>query len=387
MVLFAEATDKRLVTVDPHGIVCAIGGGILAGFLVGTLHAWLITSVRLPPFVATLATLVGLRSFARAICEYITDGDPGAAQYQQSMSRRRISMSCKRVRLDLHRADRFSCWPSFTWLLLSRTVLGRHLYALGGNEQAARLSGIRTDDVKWFAYCFSAITASIGRLLYMADQQRRLARQPGPRLRAERHRRGGRRRLQPARRHRHDPRHDPGRALPATVIDAVAKLIKSGADIYEGMIVGIVVVLAVTFTQLRQLAAVRRRVLSGVRGAGSPIPTLASRRASLRHDGQRQRRPASKAAIVPSASPSACLARRSPLGARQARLEFAQHANAAVEPDPAGHWTLLKPDPSSRSTTSPSAFPAWSPWRTCRSTCCRASCTPSAARTAPARAR
>ena len=38
----------------------AIAGTLLAGFLIGTLHAWLITVVGLPPFVATLASLVGL---------------------------------------------------------------------------------------------------------------------------------------------------------------------------------------------------------------------------------------------------------------------------------------------------------------------------------------
>ena len=67
LLLFAEPDDKRLVTVSNFGVVCAVLGGILSGFLVGTLHTWLITAIRLPPFVATLATLVGLRSFARAM--------------------------------------------------------------------------------------------------------------------------------------------------------------------------------------------------------------------------------------------------------------------------------------------------------------------------------
>jgi hypothetical protein len=58
------------------------------------------------------------------------------------------------------------------------------------------------------------------------------------------------------------------------VIDAVAKLIKAGADVYEGMIVGIVVVLAVTLTQFRQLVQSGREFFPGVRGAFA-IPTLA----------------------------------------------------------------------------------------------------------------
>ncbi len=54
--------------------------------------------------------------------------------------------------------------------MLSRTVVGRHVYALGGNEEAARLSGIRTERVKWLAYCIGAITASIAGILYIGDQ-------------------------------------------------------------------------------------------------------------------------------------------------------------------------------------------------------------------------
>jgi ribose/xylose/arabinose/galactoside ABC-type transport system permease subunit len=58
------------------------------------------------------------------------------------------------------------------------------------------------------------------------------------------------------------------------VIDSVAKLIKSGSDIYEGMIVGVVVVIAVTFSQLRQLRTSGRELFPGCQGVVA-IPTLA----------------------------------------------------------------------------------------------------------------
>ena len=67
------------------------------------------------------------------------------------------------------------------WLLMSRTVVGRHLYAMGGNEAAARLSGIRTDHLKWLAYCLGAITASIAGILYTAEVGTANPR-PGPRV-------------------------------------------------------------------------------------------------------------------------------------------------------------------------------------------------------------
>lgn len=271
LVLFAEPTDKRLLTVGTLGVVCAIAGAIASGFLVGTLHTWLITSIRLPPFVATLATLVGLRSFARAMCEFITTQRWGS-QYQQVNVNTPAFIYIKE---NLWVATTvFAVLAVVTWLILSRTVLGRHIYALGGNEQAARLSGIRTDNVKWFAYCFGAMTAAIAGIFAMADgsvaQPVNLAR--GYELNAIAAAVVGGCSLQGG------VGTVTGTILGALflrlVIDAVAKLIKAGADVYEGMIVGAVVVLAVTLTQFRQLVQSGREFFPGVRGALA-IPTLA----------------------------------------------------------------------------------------------------------------
>lgn len=270
MVLFAEPSDKRLVTVPLHGVLCAIGGGVVSGFLVGTLHTWLITSIRLPPFVATLATLVGLRSFARAMCEFVTTQRWGS-QYQQVNVNSPYFIYIKEhlwVATSV-----FVVLAVVTWVLLSRTVLGRHIYALGGNEQAARLSGIRTENVKWFAYCFGAMTAAVAGIFQMADnsvaQPVNLAR--GYELNAIAAAVVGGCSLQGG------IGTVTGTVLGALflrlVIDAVAKLIKAGADVYEGMIVGIVVVLAVTLTQFRQLVQSGREFFPGARGIAA-IPTL-----------------------------------------------------------------------------------------------------------------
>src|SRR5947208_6535944 len=47
-------------------------------------------------------------------------------------------------------------------LLMSRMRLGRYLYAVGGNRQAARLSGLRVERVEMFAYIASAVLAAVG---------------------------------------------------------------------------------------------------------------------------------------------------------------------------------------------------------------------------------
>ncbi|MDX1947965.1 MAG: ABC transporter permease [Pirellulaceae bacterium] len=272
LVLFADPADRRLLSVGALGVFCGISGGVLAGFLVGTLHAWLVTSIKLPPFVATLATLVGLRSFARAMCEFITRERWGSAAQQININTPFFRM------LKEHgvwiSTGIFLLLAVATWLVLSRTVLGRHIYALGGNEQAARLSGIRTENIKWFAYCFGAMTASIAGIILMADgsvaQPVNLAR--GYELNAIAAAVVGGCSLQGG----------VGTVLGTVlgtlflrlVIDAVSKLIKSNADVYEGMIVGIVVALAVTLTQVRQLTRSGGEFFPGIRGLAA-IPTLA----------------------------------------------------------------------------------------------------------------
>jgi ribose/xylose/arabinose/galactoside ABC-type transport system permease subunit len=271
MLALAPAQMMGFKPVGAVAVAIGCAASLLVGFLVGTLHAWLITSVRLPPFIATLATLVGLRSFARALCESST-----AALTPTKSALINISDPFfKTVRDNVWiPVAVFGLLAIVTWLLLTRTVLGRHLHALGGNEQAARLAGIRTDNVKWFAYCFGAMTAALAGLFYMANES-----VAAPVNQGRGHElnaiaaavvggcslAGGVGTV-------------PGTVLGTiflrVVIDAVSKIIKTGADVYEGLIVGIVVVIAVTLAQFGQLAKGGRQLLPGTLGLCA-IPTLA----------------------------------------------------------------------------------------------------------------
>src|SRR5262249_17857075 len=131
-------------------MVVAVAGTLVVGFLIGSLHAWLNNVIGLPPFVATLATLAGLRSLARALLEGVTAtvGNAKSTQIQIFDERFRYLATSVWIPVVL-----FLTLAGATWLLMSRTVAGRYLHALGGNEQAARLSGIRIDRLKWLAYC------------------------------------------------------------------------------------------------------------------------------------------------------------------------------------------------------------------------------------------
>ncbi len=247
----ATVFGSLLIALDPTGfraghlatwaVVVAFLGTLLSGAMVGTLHAWLITCVGLPPFIATLASLVGLRSFSRGLTLAMTDN-----KSQIDFPDLALRNSLKDVTT---MAIAFLVIALAIWFLMRWTVIGRHLHAMGGNEQAARLSGIRTDRLKWLAYIIGAVTASIFGIFEFADTGSAkpdiLAR--GYELNAIAASVIGGCSLQGG------VGTIPGTILGClflrTVIDAVNKIVGSGADVYEGMIVGIVVVLAVTFSQ------------------------------------------------------------------------------------------------------------------------------------------
>jgi ribose/xylose/arabinose/galactoside ABC-type transport system permease subunit len=260
MVMLAPDAMKQ-GTVGAGVISLAIVGTVVVGFLIGSLHAWLITVIGLPPFVATLATLVGLRSLGRAMVGAVT------AAFFTTGKTSQIDVSAKTFH-DLSASvwipvAVFAVLAALVWGLMSRTVTGRHLHALGGNEQAARLSGIQTDRLKWLAYCLSAVLSSIAGVLYVSYEGGAYpeATGRGYELYAIAAAVVGGCSLQGG------VGTIPGTVLGAlflrVVIDCVAKLIKTGADVYEGLIVGIVVVVAVAFTQFYQAGRSGRRLFAG----------------------------------------------------------------------------------------------------------------------------
>lgn len=263
LLLLAPEEMTKSLPLPAWAIATAISGTLFCGFLIGSLHAWLITVVGLPPFVATLATLVGLRSLARAICDSITLSVRGGSSTQIDLFDKNFRYLATSVWIP---AVVVVVLSLMGWLLLSRMVVGRHLYALGGNELAARLSGIRTDQLKWLAYCLSAMLSSLAGIFYICEQSvadpQTLGR--GYELNAIAAAVVGGCSLQGG------LGTVPGTLLGAlflrTVIDGVSKIIKSGADVYEGLIVGVVVVFAVVFTRGEVSAQPRRSLFGGALG-------------------------------------------------------------------------------------------------------------------------
>jgi ribose transport system permease protein len=133
--------------------------GLAVGLVCGIINGWGVTLLRIPPFVATL----GMMSIARGLAEVITGG------FQISGL-----------------PDAFQWWGQgdifgvpvpvivavgvivLTWALLRFTRLGRYIYAVGGNEAAAHLSGVPVNIVKLFAYAYCGTLAALAGLLATA---------------------------------------------------------------------------------------------------------------------------------------------------------------------------------------------------------------------------
>jgi len=251
-----DAGNPMTKQLGPGIFAIAIAGTLLSGFLIGTLHAWLITIVGLPPFVATLASLVGLRSLARLFVQKVTSTPvkPGTTQIYIHDPTFGMLGSVWWIPFAI-----FILLSLLAWLLMSRTVVGRHLYAMGGNEAAARLSGIRTDRLKWLAYSIGAVTSSLAGILYCAEATTAdpSTQGRGYELNAIAAAVVGGCSLQGG------VGSIPGTMLGVlflrVVIDAVAKIVKGDADVWEGIIVGILVVLAVAFNELRQARGAERK--------------------------------------------------------------------------------------------------------------------------------
>jgi ribose transport system permease protein len=144
-------------------VILAVVGGLLAGVLVGLVNGTLITRFRLPPFIATLGTL----SIARGITFGATGGWPirELPKSFQQIGQYNVSIAIWEVPLPviIMLGVALICG-----LFLSETVSGRHIYAVGGNEEAVRVSGANPRRVKMLVYTLGGFLAALAGLIMTA---------------------------------------------------------------------------------------------------------------------------------------------------------------------------------------------------------------------------
>lgn len=158
-ILSAAVMAYVMITLEVTNPVVLLSMALLSGTLVGLVNGVLLTKLKLPhPFVSTLGmkyVLAGLALFLLAT--RTVGGFPEGVMFLGSA--------------DLFKGNGFNGFPvSFiamlilfaaVHLLLNRTALGRSIYAVGGNLEATRLSGINTDRVLIFVYATAGFCAAI----------------------------------------------------------------------------------------------------------------------------------------------------------------------------------------------------------------------------------
>ena len=150
--------------------------GLIAGILCGGISGMLTASLNIQPFIATLAMMV----LARGLAKTISGGKkistivqmPDGSYHQvpvpgifNLIDRRALGENIAVVTLI------FVFFAFVAWLALSRHFLGRQLYAIGGNEEAARLSGVPVKLTKMFAYAASGLLAGVAGMCQAAQEQ------------------------------------------------------------------------------------------------------------------------------------------------------------------------------------------------------------------------
>ena len=139
----------------PLAILAGVGVGALCGLLNGVLTAYL----ALAPFIVTLGTMTFLRGMAYTI----TEGQPIVSS---SLSFRELGNGYLAgipvpviIMLVVY---------LLAWFILERTRFGRHIYAVGGNAQAARLAGVRVKRVLAAVYMIAGICAGLAGIIFAA---------------------------------------------------------------------------------------------------------------------------------------------------------------------------------------------------------------------------
>jgi ribose transport system permease protein len=142
-------------------IFLSIVVALAAAIIVGTLNGLVIATLRIQPFVVTLASMIGVRGLAKWLTSNanidIGFGQDVAAQFAAVFRQKKIVVAS------------YCLLASVFWIVLSRTVFGRHVRAIGDNETAAEYIGLPIQRTKLWVYSLSGLMSGFAGVLYAAE--------------------------------------------------------------------------------------------------------------------------------------------------------------------------------------------------------------------------
>jgi erythritol transport system permease protein len=161
------------LVLEPFGVVVYFTAGpvilvaLAAGALMGAINGFAVTKLRVAPFIATL----GILYVARGLALLISDG----ATFPNLQG----SPELGNTGFEFLGSGTILGLPAPIWLMIvvgalgafvaRKTPFGRQVYAIGGNERAAALAGVRVDRVKWAVYVISGVCAALAGLVIAAQ--------------------------------------------------------------------------------------------------------------------------------------------------------------------------------------------------------------------------
>lgn len=162
--ILAVSAMAALIVSNSAGML-GIPAALVTGLVFGLLNGALIAAIKLPPFIVTLGSLTAVRGIARLLGNDTTVFNPdlpfaaiGNGGFLIPGTGFLLSWLVV-IALVVIVAS---------WFILRRTVLGVHIYAVGGNADAARLSGIKVWQVLLFVYGASGLLSGLGGVMQSA---------------------------------------------------------------------------------------------------------------------------------------------------------------------------------------------------------------------------
>ncbi|MEH1903626.1 MAG: ribose ABC transporter permease [Nostoc sp.] len=155
-ILAVSAVVALLVSLLPALSWAAVPAALLAGLLLGLVNGALITFLDVPPFIVTLGSLTALRGVAFLVAK-------GTTLINRDINFAWVGNSYVGPLPWLVIIALLTVIAS--WFVLRQTVLGVQIYAVGGNERAARLTGIKVNRVLLFVYGISGLLAGLAGIM------------------------------------------------------------------------------------------------------------------------------------------------------------------------------------------------------------------------------
>lgn len=144
-------------------IAVALGMAVLTATLFGLFNGVLIGKLGLPPFIATLGTQFISLGFCAVIAKVQTQTYPSLSSPDGWF---------KMAVYKIHGFPVGAVWLALffvlAWILLNKTILGRYAYAMGSNEEAVELSGIKTANWKMLVYVVNGFFCGLAAVIYAA---------------------------------------------------------------------------------------------------------------------------------------------------------------------------------------------------------------------------